>query len=232
MEKVTEIFGQNVFNETVMKERLPKETYKQLMKTIDGGEKLDSAVANIVANAMKDWAIEKGATHFTHWFQPLTGTTAEKHDSFIAPAAGGKVIMEFSGKELVQGEPDASSFPSGGIRATFEARGYTAWDPTSYAFIKDGTLCIPTAFCSYTGEARLRFCAQCRLSVNRLYVSCIFLKETKMLQVLKQLSAQNRNTSSLTRAFMISVKTLFLLVELCLVQSLRKDRNSKIITSE
>ena len=150
---VMEIFGENVFNETVMKARLPKETYKQLMRTIEGGEKLDPSVANIVANAMKDWALEKGATHFTHWFQPLTGVTAEKHDSFISPAPEGKIIMEFSGKELVQGEPDASSFPSGGLRATFEARGYTAWDPTSYAFIKDGTLCIPTAFCSYTGEA-------------------------------------------------------------------------------
>ena len=153
MDSVTSIFGENVFNETVMKARLPKETYKQLMKTIEGGEKLDPSVANIVANAMKDWALEKGATHFTHWFQPLTGVTAEKHDSFISPAPEGKIIMEFSGKELVQGEPDASSFPSGGLRATFEARGYTAWDPTSYAFIKDGTLCIPTAFCSYTGEA-------------------------------------------------------------------------------
>ena len=153
MDSVTSIFGENVFNETVMKARLPKETYKQLMRTIEGGEKLDPSVANIVANAMKDWALEKGATHYTHWFQPLTGITAEKHDSFISPIDGGKVIMEFSGKELVQGEPDASSFPSGGIRATFEARGYTAWDPTSYAFIKDGTLCIPTAFCSYTGEA-------------------------------------------------------------------------------
>ena len=150
---VSAIFGENVFNETVMKARLPKETYKQLMRTIEGGEKLDPSVANIVANAMKDWALEKGATHFTHWFQPLTGVTAEKHDSFISPAPEGKIIMEFSGKELVQGEPDASSFPSGGLRATFEARGYTAWDPTSYAFIKDGTLCIPTAFCSYTGEA-------------------------------------------------------------------------------
>ena len=153
MDTVTEIFGENVFNETTMKARLPKETYKQLMKTIEGGEKLDPSVANIVANAMKDWAIEKGATHFTHWFQPLTGVTAEKHDAFIQPTKEGGIIMEFSGKELVQGEPDASSFPSGGIRATFEARGYTAWDPTSYAFIKDGTLCIPTAFCSYTGEA-------------------------------------------------------------------------------
>ena len=153
MDEVTPIFGENVFNETVMKARLPKETYKQLMKTIEDGEKLDASVATVVANAMKDWAVEKGATHYTHWFQPLTGITAEKHDSFIEPVDGGRVIMEFSGKELVQGEPDASSFPSGGIRATFEARGYTAWDPTSYAFIKDGTLCIPTAFCSYTGEA-------------------------------------------------------------------------------
>ena len=150
---VTELFGSMVFNESVMKARLPKETFKQLMKTIKGGEKLDPTVATVVANAMKDWAIEKGATHFTHWFQPLTGITAEKHDSFISPTKDGNVIMEFSGKELVQGEPDASSFPSGGLRATFEARGYTAWDPTSFAFIKDGTLCIPTAFCSYTGEA-------------------------------------------------------------------------------
>jgi len=150
---VTEMFGEMVFDETTMKARLPKETFKQLMKTIQGGEKLEPTVATVVANAMKDWAIEKGATHYTHWFQPLTGVTAEKHDSFIEPTKDGKVIMEFSGKELVQGEPDASSFPSGGLRATFEARGYTAWDPTSYAFIKDGTLCIPTAFCSYTGEA-------------------------------------------------------------------------------
>lgn len=153
MDSITSIFGENVFNVSTMRARLPKETFKQLMKTIEGGEKLEPSVANIVANAMKDWAIEKGATHFTHWFQPLTGVTAEKHDAFIQPTKDGGIILEFSGKELVQGEPDASSFPSGGIRATFEARGYTAWDPTSYAFIKDGTLCIPTAFCSYTGEA-------------------------------------------------------------------------------
>ncbi|MBQ5472876.1 MAG: glutamine synthetase III [Treponema sp.] len=150
---VTEMFGENVFNEDTMRARLPKETYKQLMKTIQGGEKLDPNVAAVIANAMKDWAIEKGATHYTHWFQPLTGVTAEKHDSFIEPTKDGRVIMEFSGKELVKGESDASSFPNGGIRATFEARGYTAWDPTSYAFIKDGTLCIPTCFCSYTGDA-------------------------------------------------------------------------------
>lgn len=153
MISVPEIFGSLVFNDTVMKERLPKDTYKALKRTREQGKPLDIEVAKVVANAMKAWAIEKGATHFTHWFQPMTGITAEKHDSFIAPADGGKVIMEFSGKELIKGEPDASSFPSGGLRATFEARGYTAWDPTSDAFIKDGSLCIPTAFCSYTGEA-------------------------------------------------------------------------------
>lgn len=151
MSNVPALFGSLVFNDTTMKERLPKDTYKALKKTIDEGKSLDLSVANSVANAMKDWAVEHGATHFTHWFQPMTGITAEKHDSFISPV-GDKVIMEFSGKELIKGEPDASSFPSGGIRATFEARGYTAWDPTSYAFIKDGSLCIPTAFCSYTGE--------------------------------------------------------------------------------
>ena len=153
MSTVTEIFGCNVFNDSVMRERLPKDVFMQVQRSINDGKRLDSAAATVVANAMKDWAIEKGATHFTQWFQPMTGITAEKHDSFISPVAGGKVIMEFSGKELIQGEPDASSFPSGGLRATFEARGYTAWDPTSYAFIKDGVLCIPTAFCSYGGEA-------------------------------------------------------------------------------
>ena len=150
---VTEIFGMNVFNLSVMKERLPKATFNSLKTTIDEGTALDKGVAEVVANAMKDWAIEKGATHYTHWFQPMTGVTAEKHDSFIAPTGDGHVIMEFSGKELIKGEPDASSFPSGGLRATFEARGYTAWDPTSFAFIKDGSLCIPTTFYSYTGEA-------------------------------------------------------------------------------
>ena len=153
MSSINEIFASNVFNDSVMRERLPKETYKALQRTIKDGRSLDPNAATVVANAMKDWAIEKGATHFTHWFQPLSGLSAEKHDSFISPTSDGKVIMEFSGKELIQGEPDASSFPSGGLRATFEARGYTAWDPTSYAFIKDGVLCIPTAFCSYGGEA-------------------------------------------------------------------------------
>ena len=153
MANVPEYFGSDVFNESVMKERLPKATYKALKKTIDNGDPLDIEVANIVANAMKDWAVEKGCTHYTHWFQPMTGLTAEKLDSFISPTEDGHVIMEFSGKELVKGEPDASSFPSGGLRATFEARGYTAWDPTSYAFIKENSLSIPTAFCSYNGEA-------------------------------------------------------------------------------
>ena len=153
MEKVTDYFGTMVFDDRIMKATLSEKVYKSLKRTIDRGTPLDISVANAVAAAMKDWAIEKGATHYTHWFQPMTGVTAEKHDSFISPAPDGRVIMEFSGKELVKGEPDASSFPSGGLRATFEARGYTAWDPTSYAFIKDGTLYIPTAFCSYTGEA-------------------------------------------------------------------------------
>lgn len=150
---IPSLFGSMVFNDAVMQARLPREIYKALTKTIAQGTHLELDVANVVASAMKDWAVEQGATHYTHWFQPMTGITAEKHDSFILPIDGGKIIMEFSGKELVRGEPDASSFPSGGLRATFEARGYTAWDPTSYAFIKDGALCIPTAFCSYSGEA-------------------------------------------------------------------------------
>ncbi|MDR2526144.1 MAG: glutamine synthetase III [Oscillospiraceae bacterium] len=149
---IPEMFGSMVFNDSVMREKLPKDIYKELKKTIKTGAKLNTEVANAVATAMKDWAIDLGATHFTHWFQPMTGITAEKHDSFIAPIDDGKVIMEFSGKMLIQGEPDASSFPSGGLRATFEARGYTAWDPTSPAFVKEDTLCIPTAFCSYGGE--------------------------------------------------------------------------------
>ncbi|WP_306487839.1 glutamine synthetase III family protein [Agathobaculum sp.] len=149
---VPELFGSMVFNETVMQERLPKDVYRKLKKTMREGTAIDADVAAVVATAMKDWALSKGATHYTHWFQPLTGVTAEKHDSFISPTDNGGVMMEFSGKELIKGEPDASSFPSGGLRATFEARGYTAWDPTSYAFVKDGSLYIPTAFCSYTGQ--------------------------------------------------------------------------------
>ncbi|MCL2388463.1 MAG: glutamine synthetase III, partial [Defluviitaleaceae bacterium] len=153
MNKMPEIFGSMVFNESVMQARLPKEVYKAWKKTMAQNKPLELDAANVIANAMKDWAIEKGATHFTHWFQPMTGITAEKHDSFLVPAGDGRALMEFSGSSLVHGEPDASSFPSGGLRATFEARGYTVWDVTSYAFIKDGTLFIPTAFCSYSGEA-------------------------------------------------------------------------------
>ena len=155
---VTEIFGEDVFNDSVMQQRLPKKVYKELKQTILEGKELSLEVADVIAHEMKEWAIEKGATHYTHWFQPLTGVTAEKHDAFItAPLPSGKVLMSFSGKELIKGEPDASSFPSGGLRATFEARGYTAWDCTSPAFVRHdaagATLCIPTAFCSYTGEA-------------------------------------------------------------------------------
>ena len=153
MGSIPEIYGSLVFGDQVMKERLPKDIYRAVHKSIKNGSHLELDVANTVAAVMKNWAIERGATHFTHWFQPMTGLTAEKHDSFISPTPDGKVIMEFSGKELVKGEPDASSFPSGGLRATFEARGYTAWDPSSPAFIKDGTLYIPTAFCSYGGQA-------------------------------------------------------------------------------
>ena len=153
MRTVSDYFGSLVFDDRVMRAKLPSDVYASLKRTIDEGASLDTHVADAVATAMRDWAVEHGATHFTHWFQPLTGVTAEKHDGFIAPSPDGGVIMEFSGKELIQGEPDASSFPSGGLRATFEARGYTAWDPTSYAFIKGHTLCIPTAFCSYSGEA-------------------------------------------------------------------------------
>ena len=155
---VVEIFGENVFNDAVMQARLPKKVYKELKQTMEEGKELTLEIADVVAHEMKEWAIEKGATHYSHWFQPLTGVTAEKHDAFItAPKADGKVLMRFSGKELIKGEPDASSFPSGGLRATFEARGYTAWDCTSPAFVRQdaagATLCIPTAFCSYTGEA-------------------------------------------------------------------------------
>ena len=153
MPGIQEIFGTMVFSDAVMRERLPKEAYEAVLRTMKSGRRLQPDTAETVAAAMRDWAVEKGATHFTHWFQPMTGVTAEKHDSFIEPDGHGGVLMEFSGKELIHGEPDASSFPSGGLRATFEARGYTAWDPTSYAFIRDGVLYIPTAFCSYGGEA-------------------------------------------------------------------------------
>ena len=186
-EKVTDIFGIDVFNETVMLERLPKKTFAALKKTIENGEELDAQVAEVVANAMKDWAIEKGATHYSHWFQPMTGITAEKHDAFITPIAGGKVVMDFSGKELIKGESDASSFPSGGLRATFEARGYTAWDCTSPAFVREDaagvTLCIPTAFYSYTGEALDKKTPLLRsmeaISKQAVRILKLFGKETK-----------------------------------------------------
>ena len=184
---VSEIYGSMVFNEHVMAERLPSVTYKALMRTIEKGEPLDIEVANVVAHSMKEWAIEHGATHYTHWFQPLTGLTSEKHDCFIDPTSDGRALMRFSGKELIQGEPDASSFPNGGLRATFEARGYTAWDPTSYAFIKDEVLCIPTAFCSYTGEALdektplLRSMAVIEEQVNR--VLALFGEPRKRIDV-------------------------------------------------
>ena len=152
MKRVDEFFGINVFGDAVMKARLPENAYNELKTAVSQGKSIDRKIADIVANAMKDWAIEKGATHYTHWFQPMTGITAEKHDSFIAPDGNGHIIMEFSGKELIKGESDASSFPSGGLRATFEARGYTAWDPSSYAFVKDNTLCIPTAFVLITAR--------------------------------------------------------------------------------
>ena len=184
---VSEIYGSMVFNEHVMAERLPSVTYKALMRTIEKGEPLDIEVANVVAHSMKEWAIEHGATHYTHWFQPLTGMTSEKHDGFIDPIRDGRALMRFNGKELIQGEPDASSFPNGGLRATFEARGYTAWDPTSYAFIKDEVLCIPTAFCSYTGEALdektplLRSMAVMSEQVNR--VLALFGERRKRIDV-------------------------------------------------
>ena len=152
MSRIPEMFGSLVFNDSVMQKCLPKETYKAFKALVKAGEPLTPEIANVIANEMKEGAISKGAAHFTHWFQPMTGITAEKHDSFITPAGDGTVIMNFSGKELIKGEPDASSFPNGGLRSTFEARGYTVWDPTCYAFIKDGTLCIPTAFCSYSGQ--------------------------------------------------------------------------------
>ena len=152
MSTVSDYFGSMVFDDKVMRSMLTADVYRSMRKTINQGDPLNPEIANAVAQAMKNWAVSKGATHFTHWFQPLNGVTAEKHDSFIQASPDGGVIMDFSGKELIKGEPDASSFPSGGLRATFEARGYTAWDPTSYAFIKDKTLCIPTAFCSYSGE--------------------------------------------------------------------------------
>ena len=207
---VAEIFGEKVFNLPTMKARLPKDIYKSLLKTINDGSKLDISVAEVVANAMKDWALENGCTHYTHWFQPMTGLTAEKHDSFIQPTDDRTVIMEFSGKELVMGEPDASSFPSGGLRATFEARGYTAWDPTSFAFIKDHSLYIPTSFVSYTGEVldkKLLYFAV-RPQSTRLQEE-FWLYSVNSLRELFHMSVLNRNISLLTKSLEISVRTYF-----------------------
>lgn len=189
---VPEIFGTMVFNEAVMKERLPEETYKALKRTIQRGETLDSSLANTIAEAMRDWAIERGATHYTHWFQPMTGITAEKHDSFIQPAKNGSIVMEFSGKELIKGESDASSFPNGGLRSTFEARGYTAWDPTSYAFIKDDTLCIPTVFCSYGGHVLDKKTPLLRSmeAVNKQAMRLLKLFDTKARRVITTVGAE------------------------------------------
>ncbi len=206
--KVPEMFGSMVFNDKKMQERLPKSTYKALKKTIQDGEPLDISVANVVATAMKDWAIEMGCTHYTHWFQPMTGVTAEKHDSFIQPNGDG-VIMEFSGKELIKGEPDASSFPSGGIRATFEARGYTTWDPTSPAFVREGTLYIPTAFCSYTGEVldkKRRCCARWNVSAPRRS-RCFIFWARPTLPAWRQRSVPSRNISLSRRKHISSVRT-------------------------
>ena len=201
MSRVPEMFGSLSFNETVMRDRLPKDIFRALKKTMEEGSPLAPGVANVVASVMKDWAIEHGATHFTHWFQPMTGVTAEKHDSFLSPQGDGSVIMEFSGKELTKGEPDASSFPSGGLRATFEARGYTAWDPTSYAFIKDKTLCIPTAFCSYTGEILDKKTPLLRsmdaISKQACRVLKLFGKDVRRV-------TRSRNTSLSTRRIMRS----------------------------
>jgi len=200
---ITDVFGSNVFNEAVMKQRLPKDTYEVLKKTISEGKELDITIANVVAEAMKDWAVEKGCTHYTHWFQPLNGITAEKHDSFLSIGENGTVMERFSGKALIKGEPDASSFPSGGIRATFEARGYTAWDPTSYAFIKDNTLCIPTAFCSYTGEVLDKKTPLLR-SIEALSVQAV-----RLLNILGEPVTRVMTTSGPEQEYFIIPKRLY-----------------------
>ena len=211
MKTLPDYFGCFVFDEKVMKAKLSPAVYNSLRKTIDEGPSLDLEVANAVAEAMKDWAVERGATHYSHWFQPLTGITAEKHDSFITPSPDGGVIMDFSGKELIKGEPDASSFPSGGLRATFEARGYTTWDPTSYAFIKDKTLCIPTAFCSYDGQMldkKSPCSARCRHSTSRRCGFSAF-SATPTSNASAPWSAPSRNISLLIRRCIQSAATWF-----------------------
>ena len=214
---IPSLYGSLVFTDKVMRDKLPKDMYKALKKTIENGTHLELDVANSVAVAMKEWAVENGATHFTHWFQPMTGYTAEKHDSFISPTGDGEVIMDFSGKELVKGEPDASSFPSGGLRATFEARGYTAWDPTSPAFIKDQTLYIPTAFCSYNGEA---------LDKKTPLLRAMEALSTEAVKVLHLLG----NTAATGVSTTIGPEQEYFLVDKAAYR-LQKDRKWKIITS-
>ena len=232
MNNVPEMFGSLVFNREVMKERLPEDVYKSLKHTIQRGEDLDITVANIVAEAMKEWAIEKGATHYTHWFQPMTGITAEKHDNFVTPDGKGGIIMSFSGKELIKGEPDASSFPSGGLRATFEARGYTAWDPTSYAFIKDGSLCIPSVFCSYGGEALDKKTPLLRSmeAINEQAMRILKLFGTEARHV-EPTAAPSRNIFLSIKKYLIKEKTLLFAEERFSVRSLPRDKNLKIIIS-
>ena len=228
MKTVSDYFGEQVFDDRVMKATLSAKVYASLKHTIDEGQPLDPGVADAVALAMKDWAVSKGATHFTHWFQPLTGITAEKHDSFISPSPDGGVIMEFSGKELIKGEPDASSFPSGGLRATFEARGYTAWDPTSYAFIKGKTLCIPTAFCSYGGHALDKKTPLLRsmeaLNKQALRVLRLFGNNTARWD-------RSRNTSLFQKRCMISAPTCALPDARCSAPNRRRGRRWTIIIS-
>ena len=229
---VAEIFGENVFNDTVMQERLPKKIYKELRRKIEEGKELDINTADVIAHEMKEWAIEKGATHYTHWFQPLTGVTAEKHDSFIsAPMANGKVLMSFSGKELIKGEPDASSFPSGGLRATFEARGYTAWDPTSPAFVKkDENGCIlyvPTAFCSYTGEALDQKTPLLRSmeAINKQALRFLRLFGNTTSKRVKPSVGIEQEYFLVDREKYLKRKILYLPDVLCLGQCRQKDRN-------
>ena len=225
-DKVSQEFGSLLFTDADMQERLPRPTYKKLRSVIQDGKPLDLDIANEVAHAMKEWALEKGATHFTHWFQPLTGITSEKHDSFMTPQGNGTILMSFSGKELVQGEPDASSFPSGGLRATFEARGYTVWDPASPTFIKDEVLCIPTAFISYTGEALdkrtplLR--SQVALEKQAKRVLALFGQEPSRVS---QTLVLSRNTSLSKRKILSSVLTLFCVVVPSLVVSQARDKS-------
>lgn len=231
---VVEQFGIDVFNEETMKQRLPKNVFKALKKTIAEGKELDSSIADVVASAMKDWAIEKGATHYTHWFQPMTGITAEKHDSFISPMGDGTVIMEFSGKELIKGEPDASSFPSGGIRATFEARGYTAWDPTSYAFVKGGSLYIPTAFYSYSGEAldkktpllrSMDVVSDAALRILRLFGNTTTKRVVATVGAEQEYFLVNKATYDKRKDLIFTGRTLFAL-------RLPRDRNLTTTTSD